>query len=231
MSGSGQRLYDLAFNFLRLDSDLQIADSTAELYYLSHHHEMTPLMVNVWEYGDSQPVEIQFDFNAAYFSEAETAGLIQRFEHLLTQVRQNPDCVLGALDILPEQEVTTQQVTFNDTAASIGSSLCIHQLVERQAEQTPDNIALVFEAQQLSYRELNERANRLAHYLVMEGVKPESLVGVYIDRSVEMIIAILATLKAGGAYVPMDPNYPKETHRVSAARLRGRHSVNPTGFV
>ncbi|MCJ8269096.1 MAG: condensation domain-containing protein, partial [Psychrosphaera sp.] len=201
LSGSGQRLYDLAFNFLRLDSDLEIGGSKAQLYYLSHRHEMTPLMVNVWEYGDSQPVEIQFDFNEAYFTAPEARLLINRFSHLLEQIKQKPDCVLASLDILTPQEVHTQKVEFNDSQAPVAADLCIHQLFERQAQQTPDNVALVFDDQQLSYRELNERANQLAHYLILQGVKPDTLVGLYVDRSMDLVVGLLAILKAGGAYV------------------------------
>ncbi|MGL4623043.1 MAG: amino acid adenylation domain-containing protein [Chroococcidiopsis sp.] len=86
----------------------------------------------------------------------------------------------------------------------------IHQLVELQALKTPDAVAVVFEDKQLTYRELNERANQLAHYLQTLGVKPEVLVGICVDRSLEMIVGLLGILKAGGAYVPLDPSYPQE---------------------
>ena len=87
---------------------------------------------------------------------------------------------------------------------------CLHNLIEAQVERTPEAIALVFEDQALSYRELNGRANRLAHRLRALGVGPESLVGICVERSVEMVVALLGVLKAGGAYVPLDPAYPAE---------------------
>src|SRR5439155_10153737 len=86
----------------------------------------------------------------------------------------------------------------------------IHELFEEQVERTPDATAVVFEDQQLNYRELNKRANQLAHYLRKLGVGPEVLVGICMERSLEMIIGLLGILKAGGAYVPLDPDYPKE---------------------
>ena len=86
----------------------------------------------------------------------------------------------------------------------------IHQLFEERVEKTPDAVAVIFEEQQLTYRELNTRANQLAHYLRELGVGPETLVGICMDRSLEMIIGLLGILKAGGAYVPLDPAYPKE---------------------
>ena len=88
--------------------------------------------------------------------------------------------------------------------------LCIHQLFERQAELHPDQIAIVFNERSLTYAQLNEKANKLAHYLQDKGVKPDHLVGICVNRSLEMMIALLAILKAGGAYVPFDPGYPKE---------------------
>ena len=86
----------------------------------------------------------------------------------------------------------------------------IHHLIERQAEATPEATALVFKNQSLIYAELNTRANRLAHYLIDLGVKPETRVGIAMERSIEMVVGLLAILKAGGAYVPLDPDYPSD---------------------
>nr|VFJ54095.1 MAG: AMP-binding enzyme [Candidatus Kentron sp. FM] len=101
-------------------------------------------------------------------------------------------------------------VEWNDTQTDYPRDKCIHQLFEAQVERAPDAMAVVFEGQQLTYQELNRRANRLAHHLQSLGVKPETLVGICVERSLEMIVGLLAILKAGGAYVPLDPSYPKE---------------------
>ena len=98
---------------------------------------------------------------------------------------------------------------------TVTSSKCtVHQLFEEQVKKTPDSIAVVFEDEQVTYRELNTRSNQLAHYLSALGVAPERLVAICLERSVEMIVSILAVLKAGAAYVPIDPNYPIERHDV-----------------
>ncbi|PGC46675.1 AMP-binding protein, partial [Bacillus wiedmannii] len=89
----------------------------------------------------------------------------------------------------------------------------IHTLFEQQVEKTPEAIAVIYENEKLTYRELNERANQLAHYLQKRGVGPESLVGVYMERSPKMMIALLGILKSGGAYVPLDPTYPENRLR------------------
>src|SRR5262249_54269366 len=99
---------------------------------------------------------------------------------------------------------------WNDTGTDFPRDVCIHELFEAQAERTPDNEAVVFRDQTLSYRQLNARANQVACHLRKLGVGPGALVGICLERSLEMIIGLLGILKAGGAYVPLDPNYPRE---------------------
>ena len=93
---------------------------------------------------------------------------------------------------------------------SSSSQQCIHHLFEQRVEQAPEAIALIFQDQQISYRELNNRANQLANYLQSRGVKPEVLVGICLERSLEMVVGLLAILKAGGAFLALDPTYPQE---------------------
>ncbi len=100
--------------------------------------------------------------------------------------------------------------TWNATARAYRRDQCIHQMVEEQARKTPDAVALVYGDESLSYRQFNERVNRLAHELIARGVGRESLVGVCLERSIDMVVALHATLKAGGAYVPLDPDYPTD---------------------
>jgi amino acid adenylation domain-containing protein len=112
--------------------------------------------------------------------------------------------------VVDEAERHQLLVEWNATAVDYPSNQCIHQLFEAQAERIPAAVALVFEQQQLTYRELNQQANQLAHYLRQLGVGPEALVGICMERSLEMVVGLLGTLKAGGAYVPLDPAYPRE---------------------
>jgi amino acid adenylation domain-containing protein len=114
------------------------------------------------------------------------------------------------IPLLSFNERKQMLLTWNDTQGAYARTSCLHQLFEIQAEQTPHHIAAVFEAQQLTYRELNARANCLAHHLQALGLTPEARVAIYVERSLEMLIALLGVLKAGGAYVPLDPAYPQE---------------------
>ncbi|KAF9407719.1 hypothetical protein BGZ76_006057, partial [Entomortierella beljakovae] len=125
--------------------------------------------------------------------------------------------IVRELEILPNDERETLLVSWNATAVAHPKYLYIHQLFEKQVEQTPDAIAVVYEDTELTYRELNERSNCLAHHLIDLGVKPDSLVAICVDRSVEMIIGLMAVLKAGGAYVPLDPTFANERLNVILA--------------
>ncbi|MEH2161477.1 MAG: amino acid adenylation domain-containing protein [Nostoc sp.] len=111
---------------------------------------------------------------------------------------------------LPKTEVNQLLLEWNENPANYVSNICIHQLFEYQVEKTPEQIAVIFEDKQVSYQELNQRANQLAHYLQILNAKPEILVGICVERSLEMIVGLLAILKVGGAYVPLDPAYPSE---------------------
>jgi non-ribosomal peptide synthetase component F len=123
---------------------------------------------------------------------------------------------LGRVSLLSDSERKRLIEDFNQTACEYPADLCVFQLVEQQAVKTPDAIALVFEGRELSYRELNERANQLAHKLSSLGVSADSLVGLCVDRTEQLVIGALAIQKAGGAYVPLDPSYPVDRLRFMA---------------
>ncbi len=136
--------------------------------------------------------------------------LLGHFQNLLAAGLAEPGHAIGDLPLLTELERHQLLVGFNDTGSSSGPELCLHQLFEAQAEQTPERTALVApEGTRLTYRELNQRADRLAHSLRALGLGPERLAGVLMDRTADLIMALLAVLKTGGAYAPLDPNYPQ----------------------
>ena len=132
------------------------------------------------------------------------------FQNLLSAIAENPQLSVGELPLLSAAERHQLLVEWNDTATEYPTDKCIHQLFEQQVEKTPHAVAVVFENQQLTYLQLNCIANQLAHYLQSLGVGPEVLVGICVERSLEMVVGLLGILKAGGAYVPLDPAYPPE---------------------
>jgi amino acid adenylation domain-containing protein len=151
-----------------------------------------------------------FEYNTDLFDADRIARMLGHFQTLLLGIVANAQAKLSDLPLLTQAEKHQLLVEWNNTQVDYPQQLCIHQLFEAQVERTPDTVALIFENQQLTYRELNNRANQLAHSLQQLGVKPEVLVGICMERSVEMVVGLLGILKAGGAYVPLDPTYPKE---------------------
>jgi amino acid adenylation domain-containing protein len=154
-------------------------------------------------------MRLAFVFDTRAFDPAEVARwgdyYLRGFERLLENRDHSHRCSL-----LGEAERHRLLVQWNDTAVAYPRDVCIHQLIEEQVDRTPDAVALVYENEELSYHELNARANQLARYLREQGVRPDTLVALCMERSVEMLVGILGILKAGGAYVPLDPTYPAE---------------------
>ncbi|ANY86828.1 MULTISPECIES: non-ribosomal peptide synthetase [Pseudomonas putida group] len=144
------------------------------------------------------------------FEQASIERLREHWLNLLHGIVQAPEARLGELPMLGAGERERMLHGWNATAQQYPGGPCVQRLIEAQAQRTPDAPALAFGNAQLSYAELNARANRLAHRLIEAGVGPEVLVGIAVERSLEMVVALLATLKAGGAYVPLDPDYPAE---------------------
>jgi amino acid adenylation domain-containing protein len=155
-------------------------------------------LVGVWEY------------NADLFDEVTIAKMAGHFQTLLEALAANAIQPISQLPLLTQRERHQLLVEWNNTTTDYPFDKCIHQLFEEQVALTPDAVALVFVGEQLTYGELNRRANKLAHYLQSLGVGPEVLVGICVERSFDMIIGLLGILKAGGAYVPIDPAYPTD---------------------
>ncbi|MDF5719751.1 MAG: amino acid adenylation domain-containing protein [Rhizonema sp. PD37] len=152
----------------------------------------------------------EFHYDANLFSLEDIKRLAEQFLTLAESAANKPDATVNELEILKRSQRQQLLVEFNNTQVNYPLNKCIHQLFEEQVEQTPNNIAVVFEDQKLTYSELNARVNQLAHYLQRLGVGPEVLVGIRLERSLLTIIAILGILKAGGAYLPLDPALPAE---------------------
>ena len=152
-------------------------------------------------------------YSTDLFDGATIARMSGHLQTLLEGIAANPDQRISQLPILTQAEEHQLLVEWNDTQRSYPSDKCIHELFEMQVEKTPDAVAVTFEDQQLTYRELNIKANQLAHHLRKLGVGPEVLVGVCMERSLEMVVALLGILKSGSAYLPLDPAYPEERLR------------------
>lgn len=155
-------------------------------------------------------IEPCWQYNTDLFEAVTIERMAKHFVRLLNSIVLNPQQPISQLSMLTEVEQQQLLFEWNNSQTDYPLDKCIHQLFEEQVERTPDNVAVVFEDQQLNYRELNARANQLAHYLQNLGVGPDVLVGICVERSLEMMVGLLGILKAGGGYVPLEPAYPQE---------------------
>lgn len=153
---------------------------------------------------------LEMAYDKARFDRETIVRMLNQMQQVLINFLTSFEKPLSQLDFLTETERYQLLVEWNETKTDFPSDRCVHELFEAQAANIPEGIALMFENQQLTYQQLNQRANQLAHFLRKLEVGPEVKVGICLERSIEMIVAILGVLKAGGAYVPMDSTYPKE---------------------
>ncbi len=174
----------------------------------SHHFAKFDLTLSAME--QDRTIAFEIEYATSLFTRETIERISVHFMQLLDAIITLPEAKLADLEIMTPLEKRQLLKEFNHTIADYPSNHTIHQLFEAQAVQTPDHIAAVDEKEQLTYRELNERANRLAHTLRAKGISDDRSVAIMSERTVDMLIGIIAVLKAGGAYVPIDPSYPPE---------------------
>ncbi len=192
MSGARMQLGELALESVELDQ----RTSQFDLTLLAAEHEGR--------------LSLRLQYNTDLFDKPMAVRLLRHYGNILQAVAANPDQRIRELPLLSAVERNQLVLDFNDTASTFPAHQCIHELFEAQAERTPDAVALLFEDQSVSYRELNNRANRVASRLRACSIGPEDRVAIRMDRCVEIVAAMLGVLKAGAAYVPIEPDYPRE---------------------
>ncbi|HLF25329.1 MAG TPA: amino acid adenylation domain-containing protein [Anaerolineae bacterium] len=208
-----QRLHrfdELAVLFVpgKSEDHVEVGGLVFKAYPLPQQEGMFDLTLQIVELGNT--FGGAFKYNLDLFDAATIARMAGHFQMLLTSIVADPDRRVSDLPLLTEAERHQLLVEWNDTRTDYADYLCVHHLLEAQVARTPNAIAATCESERLTYRQLNERANQLAHYLKQLGVGPETLVGISVERSLDMLVGLLGILKAGGAYVPLDPAFPKE---------------------
>ncbi|VAW43300.1 hypothetical protein MNBD_CHLOROFLEXI01-1089, partial [hydrothermal vent metagenome] len=181
---------------------LQSADSAADFTPMVGS-ELTMLLT-------LDQTSVTWVYDTAVYQPEIIAAMQTQFATLLNSIANDGSRSLAETAILSQAEIQQLLVDWNDTEMAYDTVVCIHQLIEVQAEKRPHDIAVVYEDQQISYQQLNGRANQMARYLRHLGVGPDTIVGVFMERSIEMVVALLGIHKAGGAYLPLDPTYPKD---------------------
>ena len=187
---------------------LELSDLTVSPLAFDNGTAKFELRFNLSE--TEQGIKGLVEYSTDLFDTNTISRMVEHFLTLVEGIVASPQQRLSDLSLLIETERHQLVLEWNDTQADYPTDTCIHQFFEAQVERTPDAVAVVFEDQQLTYWELNSKANQLAHYLQKLGVGPEVLVGICVERSLSMVIGLLGILKAGGAYVPLDPAYPQE---------------------
>jgi amino acid adenylation domain-containing protein len=200
--------FPLCFEFEKQPKKCVAADVSFSVARQYACHDRFKVKLSCLHSDNALTAALYYDSNL--FLEEDIKRLSRQFQTLLTSATEYPDTAISQLEILSQSDRQQQLIEFNQTQVDYSKDKCIHQLFEEQAARTPDNVALVFKDQKLTYAELNRRANQLAHYLQQLGTGPEVLVALCVERSLEMAVGVLGILKAGGAYVPLDPAYPKE---------------------
>ena len=157
-----------------------------------------------------EQLEISLEYALDLFEKTTAEQFLQHLENIIESAVQNPQQYISKLEILSAAEKNTQLVEWNNTQAAVPDVTAIHTLIEKMATDFPDRTAVVYQEDSLTYAELNKRGNTIANVLLRNGIKASSPVGLYTNRSVEMMIGILGILKAGAAYLPLDPEYPQE---------------------
>ncbi|WP_041382956.1 non-ribosomal peptide synthetase [Photorhabdus asymbiotica] len=200
------------------ESDLEATEN--QHYHIDGVFNIHPIVFRLKDYGYTQELKITIDYLRKYFSKQDINRILKRLQNLFITLLNNPASLVSELPILLEQERHTLLHTWNQPDISYPQVRTLQQQFEAQVAARPDNVALVFEGKTLTYRQLNEQANQLAAAIreqyqqqCNKPIPADTLVALYLDRSLEMVISILAVLKAGGAYVPISPEYPPERVR------------------
>ena len=207
---------------------LQLKGLEAEHFRIGNTRANFDLSLDIVERGDQ--LICLFESNADMFESETIERMMGHFQNLLQAIVDNPERKISELPLLSDAERRKLLVEWNDTKTDYPANRCIQELFEQQVRDTPEAAAVIFENERVSYAELNARANRLAHYLRKRGIGPDMRIAICMQRSAEMIAALLAILKAGGAYVPLDPDYPKARLEFMLADARASLILTETGL-
>jgi len=206
-------LFDIMIIFQNVDNfntGLKMGNLDMTLYETEHVTSKFDLTY-IFNYHESEKqIYVYLEYNVDVFTQREMERMAGHLGQLVKEVVSNHEVVLNQIDYIGQQEKQNLLQHFNATQVAYPTQQTVVHLFEAQAAQTPDAVALSFQDQTMTFAQLNQAANGFAQLLLKQGVQPEQLVGIYVERSLEMMVGLLAILKAGAAFVPLDPNYPKE---------------------
>ena len=203
-------LYNVALSYQNARTNAQTSSVKYESEWVETNYIADDMDIHIYDMNDTGNINIAYDYLTSKYSIDDICFIHARILHIINQILENNEINLKDIEIVTPDEKKKLLYTFNNTKMDYPKDKTISQLFEEQVEKTPDNIAVVFGDQQLTYRELNERANSLANYLRNNEITRNDIVGIMVNRSLEMLVAILAVLKSGACYIPIDPEYPQD---------------------
>ncbi|WP_159426746.1 non-ribosomal peptide synthetase, partial [Clostridium mediterraneense] len=202
-------LFDVMFNLQNNERvNLLIGDTEGML--VSGEHDISKFDLSVMLSCNEDVYSIAAEYSTALFKKETIERFLGHFKEIISRVIEAPNSLIGEIEVITKEEEKLIDESFNNTKTEYENKGSVIELFEERVKVNPNKVALVFKDEEISYRELNERANSLARKLREHSIQEDSVVGIMANRSIEMVISIIATLKAGGAYLPIDINYPKE---------------------
>lgn len=199
-------LYDVMISYQNAKTD-----TGADTKWYSNGYSEVPFVMHIDNRDDNNSHTINVDYQTAVFKdEREVEYIVNRMEYILCQIVDETEKSIKEIDIIPQSELVKVVEEFNDTYVEYPREKCVHELFTEQAKKTPDKVALVFEDEKFTYKQLDEMSNSLAHFLREKGVKRNDVVPIIAKRSWHVIVAMLGVMKAGGAYMPVSPEFPSE---------------------
>ncbi|WP_372394034.1 amino acid adenylation domain-containing protein [Xanthomonas sp. NCPPB 3582] len=209
LKSGATRLFDVVFSFEQAEHEYRFGNAHSSLIKCSNNQEYNPLLMYVRSNANDEVAWLHAIYNKAYFESDEITLLTERLIQLMEQAVAHPERRLQDFEVpLPDELATIERWSHGEQTAVPDSTL--QALFQAQAARTPDAVAVICANRQLTYAQLNAQANQLARYLIEMGLQPDERVAICMERSVDLVVALLAILKAGGAYVPLDPRYPAE---------------------
>lgn len=214
-------LYNVLISYQNVRSNKQTSNIPYDARWIGNDNISDDIDIHLYDMNDTGNINIAYDYLISKYTIDDICSIHARILHIINQILENNEIKLKDIEIVTPDEKNKILFDFNNTKVDYPKDKTITQLFEEQVEKTPDNIAVVFEDQQLTYRELNEKANSLANYLREKGISSNSNIGIFTFRSIDSIIGILSILKLNCTYVPIDPNYPIDriNYMISASSI------------
>ena len=203
-------LYNTLISYQNIRSSAQTSEIPYEINWVPSKYISDDIDIHIYDMNDTGNVNIAYDYQISKYSKIDIINIHKRIVNIINQILKNSNIAIDDIEIVTHEEKNKILFDFNNTKQDYSKDKTITELFEEQVKKASNNTALVFENKSMTYSELNKKANSLAHYLRSKGITPNDAIGIMVNRSFEMIIAILAVLKAGGAYVPIDPEYPQD---------------------